>query len=73
VGQETELIATLPPRLDLVGLAMRAGRKVVDKIVDALKLSQLATRRLRHAAARRRHAGVEPESRRDCALKVPVL
>jgi hypothetical protein len=40
VGQETELIATLPPRLDLVGLAMRAGRKVVDKIVDALKLSQ---------------------------------
>jgi len=51
VGQETELIATLPPRLDLVGLAMRAGRKVVDKIVDALKLSQLATRRLRHAAA----------------------
>lgn len=73
MGQETELIATLPPRLDLVGLAMRAGRKVVDKIVDALKLSQLATRRLRHAAARRRHAGVEPESRRDCALKVPVL
>jgi len=73
VGQETELIATLPPRLDLVGLAMRAGRKMVDKIVDALKLSQLATRRLRHAAARRRHAGVEPESRRDCALKVPVL
>jgi len=73
VGQETELIATLPPRLDLVGLAMRAGRKVVDKIVDAPKLSQLATRRLRHAAARRRHAGVEPESRRDCALEVPVL
>jgi len=73
VGQETELIATLPPRLDLVELAMRAGRKMVDKIVDALKLSQLATRRLRHAAARRRHAGVEPESRRDCALKVPVL
>jgi hypothetical protein len=52
---------------------MRAGRKVVDKIVDALKLSQLATRRLRPAAARTRHAGVEPESRRDCALKVPVL
>ena len=43
VGQETELIATLPPRLDLVELAMRAGRKMVDKIVDALKLSQLAT------------------------------
>lgn len=43
MGQETELIATLPPRLDLVGLAMRAGRKVVDKIIDALKLSQLAT------------------------------
>jgi len=73
VGQETELIATVAASTDLVGLAMRAGRKVVDKIVDALKLSQLATRRLRHAAARRRHAGVEPESRRDCALKVPVL
>lgn len=73
MGQETELIATLPPRLDLVGLAMRAGRKMVDKIVDALKLSQLATAGSGTRPLRRRHAGLEPGSRRDCALKVPVL
>jgi hypothetical protein len=41
MGQEAERLRLLPPQLDLVGLAMRVGRNVVDKIVDALKLSQL--------------------------------
>jgi len=30
--------AVIPAELNLVGLAMRAERKVIDKIVDGLKL-----------------------------------
>ena len=36
-GEGSEADCHLPPELDLVGLAMRAERKVIDKIVDGLK------------------------------------